>query len=212
MSSVGDRFRELSRKIQGRAVLVGVTKGQPVSVVQEAVDAGLKDLGNNYAQEGEALQKQITGVRWHFIGGIQSRKVKFLPEYDLVHSIDRLDILDAFNKKLASQNRKSEFLIELNLGDEESKAGIAPDGLSGFVDACAHFSALKCRGLMVLPPPFFPVEARRVYFKKAREILTRHAALGWDSLSMGTSEDFEVALEEGATIVRLGTVLFGPRP
>ncbi len=212
MSSVRDRFIELSRKIQGRATLMGVAKGQPLPVVKEAVDAGLKDLGNNYAQEGEALMKAIVGVRWHFIGGIQSRKVKFLPGYDLVHSVDRLDILEALNKRLSLQNGKSEFLVELNLGDEENKSGISPSSLDAFVGASSHFSALRCRGLMVLPPPLFPVEARRVYFKQAREILTRHAALGWDCLSMGTSEDFEVALEEGATIVRLGTVLFGPRP
>jgi PLP dependent protein len=212
VSSVRSRFLGLSEKIKGRAVLVGVAKGQPLSVVQEAVDAGLQNLGNNYAQEGEELKKHIVGVRWHFIGSIQSRKVKFLPGYDLVQSVDRLDILEALSKRLVLQKGTSEFLVELNLGGEDSKSGVAPSALESFVQTSSSFPALKCRGLMVLPPPLFPVEARRVYFKQAREILTRHAALGWDCLSMGTSEDYEVALEEGATIVRLGTVLFGPRP
>jgi PLP dependent protein len=209
---VAQNLEAIRKRLGGRQVtILGVTKKQPLSRVQEAVGAGLIDLGNNYAQEGEELRSQIAGCQWHFIGHIQSRKVKYLVSYDWVHSLDRIEIVADLHARLESAGRTINGLIEVNLGDESSKSGIAPEAVDEFAAAMGPYPNVRCRGIMVLPPPLQPVESRRPFFARAREIVAAHKTSGWDTLSMGTSEDFDVAVSEGATIVRLGTVLFGAR-
>lgn len=209
---VSENLARIRRRLGDRRVtILGVTKKQDPATVQAAIDAGLQDLGNNYAQEGEALRAQITGCQWHFIGHIQSRKVKYLVHYDWVHSLDRVEIVADLHTRLEAVGRTINGLIEVNLGDERSKSGIAPEAVDDFARAMAAFPRVRCRGIMVLPPPLQPVENRRPFFARARAMVQAHNAVGWDTLSMGTSEDFEIAADEGATIVRLGTVLFGAR-
>jgi PLP dependent protein len=211
MEGIATRLAQIRLRVANRAQIIGVTKGQTAGAIQMALDAGLTDLGNNYVQEGSKLRKSVGTAKWHFIGTIQSRKAKLLVDYDLVHSVDRLEILEDWEKRIPPERNPLEFLVEVNLGAEQSKSGILPEALESFIHSFAHLRRVRCRGLMVLPPPLHPVELRRPFFQRAKALLDTHSNLGWDTLSMGTSEDFEVALEEGATMIRLGTVLFGPR-
>lgn len=194
----------------GKARIVGVTKGQAVQRVREAVAAGLEILGNNYVQEGEALREAIgAGVEWHFIGHIQSRKARSLTGYDCVESLDRLSVAEELEKRLQA---KLSVLVEVNLGGEAQKSGIAPAELPAFLEGLRKFPKLEPRGLMAMPPPLEPVEARRPFFRELKALFSSNAGGDrWDTLSMGTSEDYRIAIEEGATLVRLGTALFGPR-
>ncbi len=213
MKRITERLAQIRGTIaDNRITIVGITKGQDVEKIREAIDAGLTDFGNNYVQEGQALRDALGPVgRWHFVGHIQSRKVKLLTEYDCVQSLDRIEIVESLDKRLKDAGRNIDGLVEVNLGDEASKSGISPNDLDEFVRGAAAFSNVRIRGLLVLPPPLFPIENRRPFFKQAKSLFDRHVALGWDCLSMGTSDDFEIAIQEGSTMIRLGTVLFGPR-
>jgi pyridoxal phosphate enzyme (YggS family) len=223
VSSVAQNLAAIRKQLSPSVTVLGVTKKQPLENVQAAVDAGLQDLGNNYAQEGEALKALLGEARdltaksraplptWHFIGHIQSRKVKYLVHYDWVHSLDRIEIVAELNKRLEAENRTIYGLIEVNIGEEDSKSGILPADVDAFAQSMMAFARIRCRGIMVMPPPLETVEDRRPFFQRARAIVQKHNAAGWDTLSMGTSEDYLLAVEEGATIVRLGTVLFGAR-
>ncbi len=212
MNSIAHNLATIRQNLAGKKVtLVGVTKGQSLDHIQAAVDAGLEDFGNNYAQEGEALRESIETGRWHFIGHIQSRKVKELLEYDLIQSLDRMEIVEAFHGRMEPLNRPIDGLVEINIGGEASKSGIAPSDLPAFLQAARAFPRVRLRGLMVMPPPLEPVEARREFFRRAKALFDTHNAPSWDTLSMGTSDDYRLAIEEGSTMVRLGTVLFGPR-
>lgn len=194
--------------------IMAVSKRQPLEKLQEAVAAGADLFGVNYAQEGEAQMTALgrAGITWHFIGHIQSRKAKGLIHYDMVQSLDRLEVGEILQRRCEAEKRTLPVLIELNLGDETQKSGIAPSQLEDFLAAVARFPALRPSGLMALPPPL-PAEARRPFFRQARALYDRFAAqYPFDTLSLGTSEDYRVAVEEGANLVRLGTVLLGSRP
>lgn len=219
MNSDTSRLSQLQSEIQQhspypeRVVILGACKAQTVDRVKELVAAGLKLLGNNYVQEGAALRGAMAGVemKWHFIGHIQSRKARELLDYDCIQSLDRLSIAEELNKRLAGRGKKLSVLVEINLGSEESKSGIVPGTLPQFLDAVKAFENLQVDGLMGMPPPLLPVENRRRYFAQLRDLFAPHAN-EWKWLSMGTSEDYLVALQEGATVIRLGTSLFGKRP
>lgn len=209
--SIAQNLAAIRKNLAGKQVtILGVTKSQTLEAVQEASAAGLMDFGNNYAQEGETVRTRIA-ARWHFIGHIQSRKVKFLVHYDCVQSLDRLSLAEDLNARLMTAGRTIDALVEINIGEETSKSGIVPSDLDAFVKQMGAYSHIRCRGLMVMPPPLQPVEKRRPFFARARALFDKYNAAGWDTLSMGTSEDYLLAVEEGSTLVRLGTVLFGPR-
>lgn len=219
MSGIGETLGAVREALRGVAThdvrVLGVTKFQPLERVREAVAAGLDLLGNNYAQDGELLRDALAGARveWHFIGHIQSRKVKALTSYDCVESLDRLEVATALDARLTSEGRTISCLVEVNVGGEAQKSGIAPEALPAFLEALGKLSRLRVRGLMGMPPPLEPAEARRPFFRALRKLYESHAATyAFDTLSMGTSGDYLVAASEGATLVRLGTTLFGERP
>jgi pyridoxal phosphate enzyme (YggS family) len=210
--TLSQNWAAIQKKILSQKVtIVGVTKGQAPEKIQQALQAGVQVLGNNYVQEGERLRKQVGEARWHFIGHIQSRKVRQLLDYDCIQSIDRLSIVEELHTRLEKIGKSIDALIEVNIGQEASKSGVAPEEVERFTQSCLVYSRVRIRGLMVMPPPLFPIENRRPFFQRARAIFDRYNAMGWDCLSMGTSEDYELAIEEGSTMIRLGTVLFGPR-
>ena len=194
--------------------LVGVSKKQPLSKLLEARAAGLRDFGENYAQEMREKADAIAddpAVRWHYIGPLQSNKVKLVAGVHLVHTIDRVKLLDKLEARAIAQD----VLIEVNIAAEPQKAGIAPAMLPALLDRFADLDHVRCRGLMLIPPAGNP-EATRTHFSSLRELRDRHAATArpgveLNELSMGMSSDFEVAIEEGATLVRVGTAIFGPR-
>lgn len=199
--------------------LIGVGKRQPPAALAAALAAGLQDLGENYAQElvGKQAAPELAGhgPRWHFIGGLQSNKVRHVVGAALIHTVDRASLVTAIATRARALGRAQDLLVEVNLGGEAQKAGVDPDALPGLLDAIAgEAGALQCRGLMAIPPVDGPDRARP-YFAALRELAARHAAgrphVELRELSMGMSGDFAVAIAEGATMVRVGTAIFGAR-
>ena len=200
--------------------LIGVSKRQPPVALRAALDAGLRDLGENYAQEltGKLAAPELAGChpRWHFIGALQSNKVRQVVGHATIHTVDRLSLLTAIATRARALGRCADLLVEVNLGDEAQKAGLAPDALPALLDAiAAQDGALRCVGLMSIPPALTP-EQTRPYFAALRQLAERTAAtprphVELRHLSMGMSGDFVEAILEGATMVRVGTALFGPR-
>ena len=202
--------------------LIGVSKRHPLDTLVAAGAAGLEDFGENYAQE---LRDKLSAWssdahRWHFIGALQSNKLKYMVgRVQLIHTVDRASLIHAIDRRAASQGLVQDFLVQVDLADESQKAGISPSDLSALLDVCGQteHGAARCVGLMIIPPAGTPEHTRR-WFRALREL--RDALLGGPErarvdlreLSMGMSADFEVAIEEGATLVRVGTALFGPRP
>lgn len=202
--------------------LIGVSKRQPAAAVLAALRAGLTDFGENYAQELAAKAAEVPGPRWHFIGPLQSNKARaVVAAAAILHTVDRPALLPALAKEVRRRDaelpapRPFPVLVEVNLGEEPQKAGVPPAALPALLDAFAAHPELRCVGLMAIPPEG-PPEATRPSFARLRELLRRaaetprpHVAL--TELSMGMSGDFGVAIEEGATMVRVGTAIFGPR-
>ena len=205
--------------------LVVVTKSQPLEIVEAAIQAGATILGENYPEEGvmkiQSLPHQ-TGVEWHMIGHVQSRKARLIPDhFALLHSLDSLKLAQRLDRFAAELHRVLPVLIEFNVGGEESKFGwnasdsAAWDLLLPDINSVLDLTNLRVRGLMTMPPlAIDPQEARR-FFQSLR-LLRDHLAAAfpqadWHELSMGTSADYTVAVEEGATLVRVGTAIVGAR-
>jgi pyridoxal phosphate enzyme (YggS family) len=208
----------------GAVHLVAVTKSQPLPIVQAAISAGLTTLGENYAEE--AINKisagGITGVEWQMIGHVQSRKAEAVVQYfTKMHSLDSVRLAARLDRFCGELNRKLPVLLEINVSGEESKFGFPawddknwPD-LDPAVEQIMSFPNLRIVGLMTMPPYFDDPEKTRPFFKRLvifQNHLRKHHPQGdWNELSMGTSADYIPAIEEGATTVRLGQALFGPR-
>ena len=217
-----DDIEEAARKAgrnPARVSLVAVSKLHPYRAVAELIQAGQLDFGENYVQE--ALDKQaeggsLQGIRWHFIGRLQTNKAKFLAgKFHLIHSLDRLKMARALNKKSLESGVRQGVLIQVNLAEEEQKGGTAEDDLFRFAEETHSLEGLKLRGLMCMPPFFDDGERARPYFsrlRKIRETLERELGTDLPHLSMGMTGDYPQAIEEGATLVRIGTRIFGPRP
>lgn len=219
MSSISENLKTIRAELAGVAngrniTIVAAAKNQPAERIQEAIQAGVKSFGNNYAQEGESLIKTLgNALQWHFIGHIQSRKVKYLVDYYCVQSLDRIDIAKMLNERLLALNRKMRVLVEINVGREPQKSGILPEALPSFLNGLKDLKALLPSGLMTMPPPLEPVESRRPHFAEVKRLYDDFAGqFPFDTLSMGTSEDYREAVSEGASMVRLGTILLGRRP
>jgi pyridoxal phosphate enzyme (YggS family) len=196
--------------------LIAVSKTQPVSAVRELYDLGHRDFGENYVQEilekKTLLESQgINDIRWHFIGHLQSNKVgKIVSWINSIHSVDRLSLLEELNRKCSAMSRTPlNIFLEVNLDSEPSKSGFSEKNLIATLPLMSNFGSLKIVGLMTIPNPNLDGE---VSFKRLRELSCR-LFTGNDSkmLSMGMSQDFEKAILQGATHIRVGTSLFGPR-
>jgi len=206
--------------------LVVVTKMQPPEVIQAAIEAGARMLGENYAEEAAdkiAVLGLQTGVEWHMIGHVQSRKASLVAQhFALVHSLDSLRLAQRLNLSASELGRTLPVLLEFNVSGEKSKHGWEASDESLWwelltdANAIADLPSLKVRGLMTMPPLSTDPEAARTYFRKLRRLrdfLSEHITQAeWIELSMGTSVDYAVAIEEGATLVRIGQAILGPRP
>jgi pyridoxal phosphate enzyme (YggS family) len=192
-------------------LLIGVSKVVEVERIRAAVDAGVTALGENRVQEAKAkIAEMGRPVPWHLIGHLQTNKVKdALPLFDLIHSLDRLELAQELERRAAGQGRTVDTLVQVNIASEASKGGFAPDEVGPALEAIARLSHVRVRGLMVIPPEVERAEESRSWFRRLREMADKH---GLRERSMGMSGDFEVAIEEGATMVRVGTAIFGPRP
>ncbi len=196
--------------------LLAVSKKQPLEKIVAAADAGQRDFGENTVQEGiEKVTKLAeTGLCWHFIGYLQSNKTRPVAEhFDWVHSIDRLKTAKRLSEQRPAALADLNVCIQVNIDEEASKAGVAPSDVGKLAHAVAVLPRLRLRGLMCLPAIRDSFDEQRVPFARLRELaeaLSRDG-LSLDTLSMGMSDDFRAAIMEGATIVRIGTAVFGPR-
>jgi len=196
--------------------LLAVSKQQPIEAIEAAAEAGQLEFGENYVQEGVAKIEALRGrpLTWHFIGQLQSNKTREVAEhFQWVHTVDRERIATRLDAQRPHFAGPLEVLLQVRLGDEPTKGGVTPDDLPGLADAVGRLPRLRLRGLMCIPPPAADEAAQRAPFRRLRELLEELGRRGHalDVLSMGMSDDLESAVLEGATIVRIGTAIFGPR-
>lgn len=206
--------------------LVVVTKGHPLEAVQRAVQAGIRLFGENYVEEGRAKKQAFAPedqLEWHMIGHVQSRKARWVCEsFDWLHSLDSLKLAQRLDRFAGELQRRLPVLLECNVSGEETKFGWPAwqeqlwENLAQEVSSLATLPNLEVRGLMTMAPFFTEAEPARPYFKRLRRLrdflARRLPQASWDELSMGMSGDFPVAVQEGATIVRVGTAIMGERP
>jgi pyridoxal phosphate enzyme (YggS family) len=205
-------------KVQQSVLVLAVSKLQPVEKIRELHQQGQKHFGENYAQEllpkVQALMNEE--LRWHFIGSLQRNKVKQLltTTIELIHSVDSIKLAEEINKRAEENSRQQKILWQLNLAQEETKSGNQAAAVEADFAKLSAFKNLQVVGLMTMPPLEEHSESVRPYFKQLREIRDslQKKYPECKELSMGTSADWQVAVEEGATIIRLGTILFGARP
>lgn len=204
----------------GEVELVSVSKRKPLAMIREAAAAGARVFGENYAQELKQKADELggeAGVEWHFIGSIQRNKVKYLVgRAALLHAVDSIRVVDEIQKRASGKGLVQPVLVELSLAGEESKAGVAEEELGDLLAHFANTPAVRCVGLMTMPPWVDDQEEVRPYFRRLRELRDRWRDRGLVNvdlhhLSMGMTQDFEAAVEEGATLVRVGTAIFGAR-
>ncbi len=194
--------------------LLGVTKGQPASAVREAAAAGLQAFGESYLQEALDKVAAVPGVSWHFIGRLQSNKTRPVAEaFAWVHAVDRLKIAQRLAEQRPYYAPPLNVCLQVNVAGEDSKGGVGFAELPAPASAVAQLPRLRLRGLMCLPPEEEDPARQRHWFAKLRVALEElnRTGLGLDTLSMGMSADLEAAILEGATVIRIGTALFGPR-
>jgi len=197
-------------------LLLAITKTFPPPAVQEAYDAGLRHFGENRVQEAKAKIPQLPGsIQWHLVGHLQTNKARDAVElFELIHSVDSLKVANELEKWADRASKRVPILLEVNLAGESSKFGLQPESVVEVARQLGAFRRLELRGLMTVPPYLKEAEKVRSFFRKLREVKSdTEQALGVSlpHLSMGMSHDFEVAIEEGATIVRVGTAIFGGR-
>lgn len=213
---------DASCKLSGRdpksVTLIAVSKTKPVSMIRELMEIGVEDFGENHAQELVAKTEEITEpLRWHFIGNLQTNKVKYVVgRASLIHSVNSLRLAEAISKESVKKGLVSDILIEVNIADEATKEGIAGDEAVSLVESASRLPGLHIIGLMAIAPPVDDPEENRPYFRSLRELAEKIGALGLEGvemkeLSMGMTNDFTCAVEEGATFVRVGTAIFGER-
>ena len=226
MTSISERLQAVKSRLRqeeteaGRApdsvALIAVSKTQPADAIREAFTSGQSAFGENYLQE--SLEKMAAladlPLEWHFIGPIQSNKTRPIAEnFAWVHGVDRLKIAQRLSDSRPAALPPLNICIEVNVSGEESKGGVEPNDVQALAAAVAQLPRLKLRGLMAIPAPTNDIALQRQQFRMLRELLEslKHRGLVLDTLSMGMSEDFPAAIAEGATLVRIGTAIFGPR-
>ena len=201
--------RRSSRKPDD-VMVIAVSKTVEVERIRLAIEAGVKALGENRVQEAKDKVASLgRPVPWHLIGSLQTNKAKDAVQlFDWIHSVDREELARELDRRAHQAERKVNVLVQVNVGLEQQKGGVPPNELKPLLDALTGCRNLDVRGLMCIPPATESAEASRMWFRRLREL--RDAA-GLEHCSMGMSGDFEVAIEEGATMVRVGTAIFGPR-
>jgi PLP dependent protein len=216
LHSVEERIRSAARRAgrqRSEITLVAVSKKFSAAFIRDAYAAGLRDFGENYVQEFSEKRPELTDLRnaqFHLIGHLQSNKARAAVDlFDVVQTADTGKLLERLNAAAAEKGRAMEVLLEIKLSPETSKSGAAPEDIPKLLAIAAECSHLRLTGLMTMPPWSEDAEQSRPYFQRLAALASEYRL---HKLSMGMSNDFEVAIEEGATIIRVGTALFGPRP
>jgi pyridoxal phosphate enzyme (YggS family) len=207
--AVADACRRVGRPADD-VLLIAVSKTVDASRIQAAVEAGVPALGENRVQEArEKIEALGHPVPWHLIGSLQTNKARDAVRlFDCIHSVDRTDLALELDRRARQAARVVDVLVQVNIGEEPQKGGVAPDDVKRLLDTLRPLAALRVRGLMTIPPVTRDAEEARPWFRRLREL---RDATGVEHLSMGMTADFEVAIEEGATMIRVGTAIFGPR-
>jgi len=227
MTPLQQNFTSIQNQIQETALawgrdpaaitLIGVTKHKRADVVEAAIQAGCTHLGENYVQEAMEKIEKLGKDRacWHFIGHLQSNKARFAVQYfDLIHTVDKVKLAREIDKQAAKIGKVQKVLLQVNIGQEDTKSGVGIKEAITLAREMSRFENLSLDGLMCMPPYFDDPEKARVYFQKLVQIQKEIMGAGIESvehLSMGMSNDFRVAIEEGSTLVRVGTAIFGSR-
>ena len=217
MSEIADNISRVRAQIAAAAeragrspseiTLVAVTKKKPASAVTEALAAGITDVGENYVQEAEAKRQEVSGGRWHLMGHLQSNKARLAVSlFDLIESVDSVKLASALSRSATGKTQN--VLLQVHLGDEETKTGFASEAAIDAASEIAAMPGLLLRGLMGIAPNNTDP---RPYFQELKRLFDQLPEANKQLLSMGMSNDFETAIEEGATLVRVGTAIFGAR-
>ena len=228
--AIADRVSVIRQRIEAAAArsgrnpesirLIAATKTVPVARIETALDAGVLHVGESKLQEAlpklHALESR-RNVTWHFIGRLQRRKVKALiGRFQLIHSVDSVELAEEINRRAEEKGLCQSVLLEVNIGEEATKTGFSASELSNILALLGAMPNVAIKGLMAIPPPTDAPEAARPFFRAVRDLAdslkrSAHDRIRMDELSMGMSHDFEIAIEEGATCVRIGTAIFGAR-
>ena len=228
MASIRENFLRMQDRITAAAEragrdarsvqIVAVSKTKPVSLILEAIDAGLTDIGENRVQEAMGKYNQVDRpAKWHLVGHLQRNKVRqALPIFDLIHSVDSLRLLTEIDRRSAQLDSRTEVLVQVNTSGEPSKYGLAPDAVLDFIENALGYAHIRIKGLMTIGAFLPDPEAVRPSFVLLRTLQEeiseqRFEGVEMEYLSMGMTNDFEVAIEEGANLVRIGTAIFGER-
>jgi pyridoxal phosphate enzyme (YggS family) len=222
LEQVKDRIRRVAESCNRDAdsvKLVAVSKTMAAETVREAIEAGVTILGENYVQEARDKFKALVQhpVSWHFIGHLQSNKAKYAVRlFDLIHSVDSLKLARELDKQAAKLEKIQQILVQVNISGEDTKSGISADESPRLIEEISQLKNLAVKGLMTMPPYFYQPEKVQPFFAALRELRDQIKAqtlpgVSLDELSMGMTGDFEVAIKEGATLVRIGTAIFGER-
>jgi len=212
VASVEERITRACARVgrsRGEVTLVAVSKTFPAEFVDEAIAAGIAEVGENRVQEAREKKPLVRGVaRWHFIGHLQTNKAKDAVKlFDVIQAVDSLELAEKLAHVADGHGKRQEVMLQVNVGDEPQKSGIARGDVESVVRQASALTSLRVIGLMAIPP-IGTADESRSYF---RELRSMRDALGLEHLSMGMSEDFEAAIEEGSTIVRVGRAIFGSR-
>ncbi len=209
------KYCELGNKDPKKVILIGASKSQSIEKIQEAYLAGLNNFGENYLQEAEEkINKLDDKIIWHFIGSLQSRKAKKVAEiFDWVHTVDTFKLAKKLNDSRPESKGPLNVCIQINIDSEDSKSGLSEECLEDFIEEIMNFKNLVVRGLMVIPKPRERLEDQKIVFNKVNLIneALKKKGFKFDTLSMGMSTDYGAAIQEGATMIRIGTGIFGPR-
>ena len=217
LKNIADSEERSGRK-KGDVTLIAVSKTKPVEMIKEVYDLGVRDFGENRVQElTEKYDKLPSDIRWHLIGHLQTNKVKYIIDKAyMIHSVDSLKLANEISREAVKHSVTANILIEVNVSGEESKFGVSPEDLEDLIRKISVLPAIRIRGLMTVAPYVVDSEENRQFFIKMKQFavdITRKNIdnVNMDCLSMGMSGDYTVAVEEGATFVRVGTSIFGER-
>lgn len=209
-------FEQSYDRPEGSVILLAVSKKQPENKIIEAFEAGIRDFGENYVSEAQQKINGLTqlDITWHFIGPVQSNKTRAIADlFQWVHSVDRIKVARRLSEQRDKQLSPLNICIQVNLSNEENKSGVSIDAVEPLCQQVADLPGLRLRGLMAIPEPCNDFTKQRATFHELSALFQKLAPAydDFDTLSMGMSGDFEAAIAEGATMIRIGTALFGPR-
>jgi pyridoxal phosphate enzyme (YggS family) len=218
MGNIESRYKEIRKGIPDYVIIVAAAKTRTSDEIKEAINAGIQIIGENYVQEAEKVIDAIGHqANWHIIGHLQRNKVKDAVRlFDMIETVDSLRLAEAINRQCMSIGKIMPILLEVNSGREANKTGVFPEELDNLISQLANLQSIKVQGLMTMGPESSNPEALRLFFRETKQAFDRLSATSNPNiemryLSMGMSDSYLIAIEEGSNIIRIGTKLFGPR-